>query len=331
MRMLHVAALCAVCAVVAEGAIQRPPLPLRHIGTTNSLAVAAVQMTPASGANSVEADGLSGVEIGHIVSSILARDGSVAIKANTSSTPDLVVFPEYALLGNWSTDVCSTAEGVAQFNQNCFPVPNAGGEISCDDSSAAASGLHALVCGPNSTVYASTLISVNVCERCDGDTSASGPCAVTKSQAPAPTGKNTANTAYFNTQVVVRGRRVVQTYRKMHPWATSCYDTPAEQLRAFNVTNAAGTATRVFGLFTCFDIMFPQPSGSLLAEGISAFSYSSAIPLIGRDAVRLFGLIHGATMVNSNLQYGQTAVSVNGTVIAECETTDGTCAAIADI
>jgi predicted amidohydrolase len=165
---------------------------------------------------------------------------------------------------------------------------------------------------------------VNLCERCTGSREAGGPCAVSKAQSPVPAWK-TSNMSFFNTQVALRGQTVVQTYRKSHPWATDCYDTPVVDYRAFNVS---GTS---FGLFTCFDIAFKEPATGLLAAGIRAFSYSSAIPLIGRDAVKLFSDVHNATMVNANLQSGQTAVTKDGRVLADCGAFAGTCAAIATV
>jgi predicted amidohydrolase len=283
--------------------------------------VAAVQLVPASGITPIAAGMNAGMQVASIVANLTAPGGAM---------PDLVVFPEYNMLGNYSTSMCADAlwSYAGSFYEGCVAVPDPGEDIDCSASDDYP--LRSIACNPAAEQYKHVTISINLCERCEGSTLPGGRCAVAAKASPAPIWKN-VTMGFFNTQVVIRGTRIVQTYRKLHPWATECYDTPELQVRNFTVWNKAASASKTFGLFTCFDIVFPQPSGSLLASGVHSFSYSSAIPLVGREAVKLFSLLHNATMVNANLQSGQTAISHAGVVLAECAAAEMPCAAVATL
>ncbi len=67
------------------------------------------------------------------------------------------------------------------------------------------------------------------------------------------------------------------------------------------------------GIFVCFDILFPTPSTTLVAQGVRHFLYSSAIPLVGALAMEAWTLLHQSTILGSCLQDGQSGVFVNGT------------------
>eukprot|EP00331_Platyophrya_macrostoma_P020513 CAMPEP_0176475806 /NCGR_PEP_ID=MMETSP0127-20121128/43803_1 /TAXON_ID=938130 /ORGANISM="Platyophrya macrostoma, Strain WH" /LENGTH=244 /DNA_ID=CAMNT_0017871427 /DNA_START=62 /DNA_END=792 /DNA_ORIENTATION=- len=106
---------------------------------------------------------------------------------------------------------------------------------------------------------------------------------------------------FFNTQVIVANGTVLARYRKYHP--------PLE-LVTFNVSGVR------FGVFTCYDILFDHPKQDLVAEGISYFSYSSAIPIVGATAVQLFSAINKVTVVSSDLTPGQSIIVQKGLTVA---------------
>ena len=300
------------------------------------LIVAAVQLVPEGGVSPLDSGINAGLQVAEVLNDLatgssstsgIVRRGQAGI--NADAVPDLVVFPEYGLLGNFSTGMCSQGpSSLERWTEMCHPLP-AGGKVDCGFI-VLPTPLHVIACSQYANAYANITVSVNLCERCEGSTEAGGPCAITAGASPVPGNKNTSRVAFFNTQVVLRGLQVVQSYRKVHPWATDCFDTPTLDVRSFDVSNSAGTSTVKFGLFTCFDIVFPEPSASLLAQGIRHFAYASAIPTIGRAAVELFGKTHNSTMVNANLQTGQTGVSAAGTLLAGCDDSMP-CAAIAAI
>lgn len=235
----------------------------------------------------------------------------------TTAPPNLVTFPEFGLLGSFNHNRCAD-HGLVPY---CFPVPAAGTPVNCSDFDGATTTdpLLRIACNTNASIYEDVAVSFNTCERCVPGLMPGVSC-------EADSG-HTANVTHYNTQVVVHRGRVLATYRKFHPFFGSCYTKPQLEIVAFNVSGSDDT--RAFGLFTCFDIMFPTPKMNLVHAGVRHFSYSAAIPLVAREAVKLFSWINGVDVVASNNQLGQTSVVVNGTTVAKCETSDGTCVAVA--
>ena len=305
------------------------------VAPVDAIHVAAVQLVPASGASAILASLYSALQVTDLLAHIAAGTlptGGVAVGNASGVRPDLVVFPEYTLLGNFSTGTCGAPDKDLDMNHGCAEVPAAGADVDCSQGSR--DPIATIVCDIEARQYENITFSVNMCERCVGDSGPGGKCAVTKAQSPAPAWKP-SNVSFFNTQVVVRGRKVLATYRKFHPWATDCYDTPELQVRTFNLTTTgagpSSSASETFGLFTCFDIVFPQPADSLFAEGVRFVSYSSAIPLIAHDAVAIYSKTHNVTMVNANLQPGQTSVVQRGETQAKCGSYAALCVAFGDV
>lgn len=115
---------------------------------------------------------------------------------------------------------------------------------------------------------------------------------------------------FYNTQVVVHDGKIVASYRKFNVFYKSCFSTPTLELVTFVVQNTT------FGIFTCYDILFDHPKMDLVREGVKYFSYSSAIPIIGADAVSLFGAENGVNVVSSNANTGQSSIVDHGLTIA---------------
>ncbi|CUG89448.1 Hypothetical protein, putative [Bodo saltans] len=116
---------------------------------------------------------------------------------------------------------------------------------------------------------------------------------------------------FFNTQVVVHNGVIVASYRKYNVFYKNCFASPQLELITFVVQNTT------FGIFTCYDILFEHPKMDLVRAGVKYFSYSSAIPLIGADAVSLFGAENGVNVVSSNANTGQSSIVDHGLTIAQ--------------
>ena len=237
---------------------------------------------------------------GHFATAMDNANFIATVAANYSNQVDLIVFPEYALYGSYSMDSACSQNGNHMPDGFCEVVGVAGDTVNCE--LAGSSMLSAIACGPAAS---QTTVSYNACEMVPANA--------------------THGTEYFNTQVVVKGGVILAKYRKYHVWAKKCFNSPSLEVVKFQVQNTT------FGLFTCFDILFKDPKQILVDEGVKFFSYSSAIPLIARDAVKLFSWTNGVTVVNSNLQSGQTSVIQKGTTLSDCSGQSGLCVAIADV
>lgn len=231
-------------------------------------------------------------------STILNAQQILNISYQYAAEADLLVFPEFELYGNFDLGSdCKPRGAVAPL---CEPVPSAGQWVNCNASNATASPLAIIACNAPPKLT----ISYNGCE----------------------TFVNGSTTHYYNTQVIVRDGLVIAKYRKYHVYDTECFDYPALELVTFDVLGVT------FGVFTCFDIVFPDPKEDLVKRGVKYFSYSSAIPLVARDAVKIFSYLNGVNVVSSNLQLGLSSVIVKGKAVSECtSSTELPCVAIADI
>ena len=120
-----------------------------------------------------------------------------------------------------------------------------------------------------------------------------------------------ANGTFFNTQVVVNNGVLIARYRKLNVFYKDCFNTPTQELVTFVVQNTT------FGIFTCFDILFDHPKMDLVHAGVKYFSYSSAIPLVGAEVVRIFSALNHVDVVSSNADPGQSEVVVAGSAVAK--------------
>jgi predicted amidohydrolase len=227
---------------------------------------------------------------------------AASVKAASAAAVDLVVFPEFTLFGATMQLSTECAADASRLDAFCEALPAVGTRIPCPSSPsstdiAALSPLAVLACASSASATL-IVVSYNTCEL-DG-------------------------VQRFNTQVVVQNGTLVQTYRKRHPFFTSCFATPPLELRSFRVRDT------VVGLFTCFDLLFADPKENLYDAGVRVFSYSSAIPLVGRAAVEAWSWAKGVAVVSSNAALAESAVIVNGTAVARCDSKVD-CVAIADI
>lgn len=140
----------------------------------------------------------------------------------------------------------------------------------------------------------------------------------------------TADGGVFNTEVVVRNGSFVAKYRKFNVFYKKCFDSPALELVTFHVTSRNNSRTERFGIFTCYDILWPHPKDDLVKRGVKYFNFASAIPLIATAAVQAFSWLSGSVVVNANAQTGQSAVIQKGSVLAKC-TSGSTCVALAQV
>lgn len=233
------------------------------------------------------------------------------VKAASAASVDLVVFPEFSLLGaamQLSSECAAGDGGASRMDAFCETLPAIGTRIPCPSSSssfssssstdlAALSPLALLSCASSASATP-IVVSYNTCEL-DG-------------------------AQRFNTQVIVQNGTLVQTYRKRHPFYTQCFATPPLEVRTFRVRDTT------VGLFTCFDLLFADPKENLYDAGVRVFSYSSAIPLVGRAAVEAWSWAKGVAVVSSNAALAESAVVVNGTAVARCDSKVD-CVAIADV
>lgn len=91
---------------------------------------------------------------------------------------------------------------------------------------------------------------------------------------------------------------IVARYYKQHPWFTAIFN-PPPSLQVISFTTSFNVT---FGVFTCYDILFSDPSSELLAKGLRHFVYSVAvdIPLIETSMVSLWSWTHSSTILVSN-------------------------------
>lgn len=182
----------------------------------------------------------------------------------------LVVFPEFGLTG---MAVLQAGCAVAEYAQE-VPASLVGQDACAPGGGGASLGpLQKLACA--AAVYGQ-LVVVNMIERA----SAGGAW------------------VYYNTDVVFAPDGTLRTtYRKTHPWFSSCFAAPAPaEHRYFDVGGA-----RV-GLFTCFDIAFHDPAVVLRDDfGIDLFAYAVADFIVGPPAVAAWSLLHRAGVLAANL------------------------------
>lgn len=131
--------------------------------------------------------------------------------------------------------------------------------------------------------------------------------------------------SYYNTQAIVHNGRLVARYRKYNVFYKKCFTSPALELVTFEVQNVT------FGVFTCYDIMFDHPKQDLVAAGVKYFSYSSAIPIIGTDAVKLFSAINQVNVVSSDADAGQSAVINKGLTLVRAGSSAGNVVVVASM
>lgn len=218
---------------------------------------------------------------------------------------DLIVFPEFALFGNLDMGTCSVLSAWTVMSPYCEPLPMIGTMLDCTNATRVnRSGLLTIACGA-AKLSNSTIVSFNMCE-----SSVSSSLLLSSQHS-----RDAAGVTFYNTQAIVQGGRLVTRYRKFHPFYTSCFNTPSLELITFPVS----PAKQIFGVFTCYDIMFNDPKQDLVKNGVKFFSYSSAIPGVGRAAVELFALLNNVAVVNANMDMGMSVVvGAGGKVLAEC-------------
>jgi predicted amidohydrolase len=130
---------------------------------------------------------------------------------------------------------------------------------------------------------------------------------------------------YFNTQVVVHNGFMVARYRKYNVFYKDCFDTPTLELVTFTVHNTS------VGIFTCFDILFEHPKMDLVHAGVQYFSYSSAIPLVGAEIIKLFSATNHVSVISANAASGQSEIVADGAVVGRASGSSGNAIVVADI
>lgn len=214
------------------------------------------------------------------VATVAANLERYAVAAANASAQgaQLVVFPEFGL--GIDTSACTTPQTP---NPYCEPINYTNGTVVCGSAAGGSAAIAAAAScmARNHSVW----VSINSCEAAaDGN---------------------------YNTQLIFDADGAfVTSYRKSHPWYTSCFVTPATpDLVTFSVPFLDAP----IGVFTCFDILFPSPGPALAKAGVRHFVYSSAIPLVAAGAEELWSATYHATLIGSNLQDGMTGVYANGT------------------
>ena len=179
----------------------------------------------------------------------------------------------------------------------------------------------------NTSGYSEVLVSVGSPLNCSSPSAASqlGCSAAAQSlYISYNTVESDGNGAYYNTQVVVHNAMMVARYRKYNVFYKDCFTTPQLELVTFSVQNTT------FGIFTCFDILFEHPKMDLVHAGVKYFSYSSAIPLVGAEVIKLFSASNHVNMVSSNQASKQSEIVADGTAVARASSS-GNLIIVADI
>jgi predicted amidohydrolase len=212
------------------------------------------------------------------------------VKMASASHAGLIVFPEFALIGDFNFLSCQSPSDLEPYSE---PIGPAGTRVECLTS--LFTPLQHIGC-----LVPTKFISYNTVEK-DGSN-------------------------YYNTQVVTFNYTIVARYRKFHVFYTKCFTSPKLELVTFNVSSVYR-----FGIFTCFDILFSDPKMDLVKMGVKYFSYSSAIPVIGHDAVALFSGLYNVSVVSANNDLGEGGVVIDGKFGAACPASMGDCISTYDI
>ena len=112
-------------------------------------------------------------------------------------------------------------------------------------------------------------------------------------------------TGQYNTDVVFdENGTIVAKYHKTHVWVSNLdkYDQP---VNTEYVTYKSASLGVEFGLFICFDIMFPDPAKVLVERGIKHFLYAVQQGYLG-DVTLMphWTQKNDAALLASNLQVG---------------------------
>lgn len=271
-----------------------------------SINVGAVQILPVVPSSSSSPAEIVQATSAAVVSTILR---TVAQNQDVGGV-DLMVFPEFLFQGglDYAKEGVCSGDGTNSsglLRNYCFPVPDAGQRLDCSNNSSTAAGVTSPAQQVGCALFlsgmsaaTSTTASINVCELMP------------------------SNGTLYNTQVIIRNGAVVAKYRKFHPFFTSCFAKPQLELVTFPV------GSKMFGVFTCFDILWHDPKMDLIKMGIKYFSYSVAIPLVGLPAVQIFSAENKVTVVTSNANGAESAVVVDGKAVSQCKEQTGTCVAL---
>ena len=109
--------------------------------------------------------------------------------------------------------------------------------------------------------------------------------------------------------------RIVAKYHKSHEWPglIPLYDQPATPSRV-TYTSSFGVE---FGLFICFDIMFPDPPVALVDKGIKHFLYAVKQGLLGEETlISSFSRRHNVTLLSANLASDLLVHDCSGVIVS---------------
>ena len=119
----------------------------------------------------------------------------------------------------------------------------------------------------------------------------------------------------YNTDVVFdETGLLVAKYHKSHEWPPfiGAYD-QAPEITHVTYTSSFGVT---FGLFICYDIVFPDPAKVLRSEGIAHFLYSVAQGKAGLDTIMpLWSKNEEAVLLASNLGFDCSGILINGVLV----------------
>lgn len=247
----------------------------------------------------------AGVEAGSyraaVVQITLAADNTLksnlatytaAAAAAAQAGADIITFPEFALGLPTSDCTSPTTPPAGGF---CEPMAPAGGVAPCG-SSDSPSWPPIQATASCAAQAAKAYVAVNTCEL------------------GTPVDDPSGAVQAWNTQLVYdRSGALVARYRKSHPFFTKCFAKPSvPDLVTFNFTAPSLPTPLTMGVFTCYDILFSSPGPVLAEAGVEHFVYSAAIPLVDSLAVETWSAYHNATMLNADLQAGQSGIFVRG-------------------
>ena len=277
-----------------------------------TVVIGAAQLQSVSGATPYDTIAANARQIlGAAVGATLGQSTSTSPLANI----ELISFPEFSQFGPNSVSPLCSADPPTRFaklDSYCEDIPKAGTVIDCSGVTADAAPYKIIACGllrsaaeheaskPNaSRVLRSLAVSYNTCQRnYKGDAH----------------GRNfTPSTpSYYNSQVVVAAGRVLAVYPKFHPFFTDCFDKPALELTTFNTISSNVTV----GLFTCFDVVFPEPKDVLVRQGVQYFSFSAAIPVVFQTVAAAFSAANNGVIIAASNMDGASTVIVDGKSVA---------------